>query len=92
MTTPRNNPTPTPTPNPRPRTDAPFLVGDRVKGTSYVPPGPHRREAPENFEGVVVQVGSGYAGVDAEHAFLWVKLKDHTERQALVADTELVEE
>jgi len=90
MTTPRNNPTPTS--NPRPRTDAPFLVGDRVKGTSYVPPGPHRREAPENFEGVVVQVGSGYAGVDAEQAFLWVKLKDHTERQALVADTELVEE
>ncbi|MFI6625885.1 hypothetical protein [Streptomyces sp. NPDC050528] len=92
MTTPRNNPTPTPTSNPRPRTGAPFLVGDRVKGTSYVPPGPHRREAPETFEGVVVQVGSGYAGVDAEHAFLWVKLKDHTERQALVADTELVEE
>ncbi|WP_405992318.1 hypothetical protein [Streptomyces sp. NBC_00986] len=90
MTTPRKNPTPPS--NPRPRTDAPFLVGDRVKGTSYVPPGPHRREAPENFEGVVVQVGSGYAGVDAEHAFLWVKLKDHTERQALVADTELVEE
>ncbi|MFI6409282.1 hypothetical protein [Streptomyces sp. NPDC050548] len=88
MTTPRNNPTP----NSRPRTDAPFLVGDRVKGTSYVPPGPHRREAPELFEGVVVQVGSGYAGVDAEHAFLWVKLKDHTERQALVTDTELVEE
>ena len=90
MTTPRNNPAQTP--NPHPRTDAPFLVGDRVRGTSYVPPGPHRREAPENFEGVVVQVGSGYAGVDAEHAFLWVKLKDHTERQALVADTELVEE
>jgi hypothetical protein len=78
--------------NPRPRPDAPFLVGDRVKGTSYVPPGPHRRENPEPFEGVVVQVGSGYAGVDAEHAFLWVRLPDHTERQALVGDTELAEE
>lgn len=83
MTTQRNSP--------RPGTDAPFLLGDRVKGTSYVPPGPHHREKPEPFEGVVVQVGSGYAGVDAEHTFLWVRLADHTERQALVADTELAQ-
>ena len=86
MTTPRNKP------DPRPHASAPFLLGDRVKGTSYVPPGPHRREEPERFEGVVVQVGSGYAGVDAEHAFLWVRLADHTERQALVTDTELAQE
>jgi hypothetical protein len=84
VTTPRNIP--------RPHTAAPFLVGDRVRGTTYVPPGPHRRENPEPFEGVVVQVGSGYAGVDAERAFLWVRLADHTERQALVAETELVSE
>ncbi|WP_181803540.1 hypothetical protein [Streptomyces shenzhenensis] len=78
------------TPHPRPRTDAPFLVGDRVRGTTYVPRDPHRREHPEPFEGVVVQVGSGYAGIDAGTAFLWVRLADHTERQALVADTELM--
>ncbi|MDH6215232.1 hypothetical protein [Streptomyces pseudovenezuelae] len=85
MTTPRDNP------RAHPRTDAPFLVGDRVKGTSYVPPG-SRKEGPEPFEGVVVQVGSGYAGVDAERALLWVRLDDHTERQALVAETELDQE
>lgn len=56
------------TPEPRtPRlagTDGPFLVGDRVKGASYVPPALRMREAPEPVEGVVVQVGSGYP--DAE--------------------------
>ncbi|MEV5878757.1 hypothetical protein AB0L75_31945 [Streptomyces sp. NPDC052101] len=69
---------------------APFRVGDQVRGTTYVPPDHHRHERPERFEGVVVQVGSGYAGVDAKTAFLWVRLADHTERQALVSDTELV--
>ncbi|MGW0712344.1 hypothetical protein ACWD4G_41480 [Streptomyces sp. NPDC002643] len=74
----------------RPQTTAPFRVGDQVRGTTYVPPDRHLRERPEPFEGVVVQVGSGYAGVDAERAFLWVRLSDHTERQSLVEDTELV--
>ncbi|WP_189262714.1 hypothetical protein [Streptomyces fuscichromogenes] len=45
---------------------------------------------PEPFEGVVVQVGSGYAGIDAGTAFLRVRLADHTERQALLTDTELM--
>lgn len=68
----------------------PFQCGDRVRGMSYVPPEKRRFEAPEPFEGVVVQIGSGYAGPDAERAYLWVRLDDATERQALVAETELV--
>ncbi|GAA3902516.1 hypothetical protein GCM10023084_63730 [Streptomyces lacrimifluminis] len=71
-----------------PPANAPFLVGDRVRGTTYVPPDLRKREAPERFEGVVVQVGSGYPKVDAEGDFLWVRLADCTERQSLVADTE----
>lgn len=70
---------------------APFRVGDRVHGQSYVPPEQRRRERPEPFDGVVVQVGSGYAGVDAKNAFLWSRLADGTERQSLVSETELVE-
>jgi hypothetical protein len=69
---------------------APFQVGDRVRGQSYVPPEQRRQERPEPFEGVVVQVGSGYAGVDAKNAFLWSRLADGTERQSLVSETELV--
>lgn len=85
------------TPQPRRRartragTDVPFIVGDRVKGTAFVPPALRRREAPEPFEGVIVQVGSGYPKVDAaEGDFLWVRLADCTERQSLVDETELV--
>lgn len=69
----------------------PFRVGDRVRGLSYVPPERRNREEAELFEGVVVQVGSGYAGVDAQFAFIWARLADCTERQSLVQDTELVE-
>ncbi|KRV46823.1 hypothetical protein AQ490_08505 [Wenjunlia vitaminophila] len=69
----------------------PFRLGDRVRGVSYVPPERRRWERPEPFEGVVVQVGSGYAGVDARHAYLWTRLADHTERQSLVSETVLVE-
>ncbi|MGW0826173.1 hypothetical protein [Streptomyces sp. NPDC002845] len=83
MTTQRNS-------NPRPHTAAPFFVGDRVRGTTYVPPDLRHRERPEPFEGVVVQVGTGYPKVDAQHAFLWTRLADHTERQSLVGETELV--
>jgi len=75
---------------PRPHTDAPFLVGDRVRGTTYVPPDLRHQERPEPFEGVVVQVGSGYPKADAKQAFLWSRLADHTERQSLVGETELV--
>lgn len=80
---------PRPTPR-RPHTDAPFLVGDRVRGTTYVPPDLRHQERPEPFEGVVVQVGSGYPKMDAEHRFIWSRLADHTERQSLPEDTELV--
>ncbi|MFK0173972.1 hypothetical protein ACIQU5_34865 [Streptomyces sp. NPDC090306] len=72
------------------RPNAPFRIGDRVRGVSYVAPERRRREQPEEFEGVVVQIGSGYAGVDANHAFVWVRLKNGTERQSLVCDTELL--
>ncbi|WP_371579001.1 hypothetical protein [Streptomyces sp. NBC_01314] len=67
-----------------------FRVGDRVRGTTYVPPDLRRQERPEPFEGVVVQIGSGYDKVDAGRAYLWTRLADHTERQSLVEETELV--
>ncbi|MEH0419926.1 hypothetical protein [Streptomyces sp. B21-083] len=79
---------PPPRPQRTPLTDGPFLVGDRVRGVAYVPPALRKREAPEPFEGVVVQVGSGYPKGDDEGDFLWVRLADCTERQSLVADTE----
>ncbi|MBW8740860.1 MAG: hypothetical protein JF621_28410 [Streptomyces turgidiscabies] len=82
--------TPPPLPQRLALTDGPFLVGDRVRGTTYVPPDSRKREAPEPFEGVVVQVGSGYPKVDADGDFLWSRLADHTERQSLVDETELV--
>ncbi|WP_030017919.1 hypothetical protein [Streptomyces monomycini] len=68
---------------------APFRVGDRVRGTSYVSPERRGRDKPEKFEGTVVQLGSGYAGVDADRAFLWARLADGTERQALIRESEL---
>lgn len=82
--------TPHPHPQRLPAPNSPFLVGDRVRGTSYVPSTLRMREAPEPFEGVVVQVGSGYPKVDAEGDFLWSRLADCTERQSLVGETELV--
>ncbi|MEU5835405.1 hypothetical protein ABZ820_17250 [Streptomyces diacarni] len=69
---------------------APFRIGDRVRGTSYVPPERLGREEPEEFEGTVVQLGSGYAGVDADRALVWARLADGTERQALICETELL--
>lgn len=68
----------------------PFRVGDRVRGTSYVPPERRAKEKREEFEGIVVQLGSGYAGVDADRAFLWARLENGTERQALIRETELL--
>jgi hypothetical protein len=65
-------------------------VGDQVDGISWVPPEHRRQERPERFEAAeVVQVGSGYDGVDAKLAFVWVRLSDHTERQALARDVKL---
>lgn len=68
-----------------------FRVGDRVRGVTYVPPDLLRRWRPEPFEGVVVQVGSGYGQVDVdERPYLWSRLDDCTERQSLVEETELL--
>ncbi|MFJ9829369.1 hypothetical protein ACIRSU_34075 [Streptomyces sp. NPDC101160] len=69
-------------------TTPPYQVGDYVTGTSYVPPERRHIEQPEQFEGDVVQVGSGYAGVDADRAYVWVRVADGTERQALIDDVE----
>ncbi|MEV6397335.1 hypothetical protein AB0M39_21610 [Streptomyces sp. NPDC051907] len=69
---------------------APFRIGDRVRGASYVPPERRGREEPEEFEGTVVQLGSGYAGVDADRALMWARLENGTERQSLVRETELL--
>lgn len=79
-------------PSPSPHQLPPFKVGDRVRGTSYVPPDRRKWDRPEAFEGVVVQVGSGYTGVDAKLAFLWTRLADGTERQSLVSATTLMVE
>ncbi|MDX3458014.1 hypothetical protein PV396_39755 [Streptomyces sp. ME02-8801-2C] len=79
--------TPPPHPQRLPLTDGPFLVGDRVRGTTYVPPALRKREASEPVEGVVVQVGSGYENADAEDGdLLWVRIADCTERQCRVGD------
>ncbi|MEW2636186.1 hypothetical protein AB0903_32230 [Streptomyces sp. NPDC048389] len=69
---------------------APFRIGDRVRGTSYVPPERRGREEPEEFEGTVVQLGSGYAGVDADRALVWARLENGTEHQSLISETELL--
>ncbi len=70
---------------------APFEVGDHVRGMSYVPPERDRWERPEPIEGDVVQVGAGWSGIDADRAYVWVRLPDRTERQALMQDVELCE-
>jgi hypothetical protein len=67
------------------------MIGDRVRGISYVPVERKRYESAEAFEGRVVQVGSGYAGVDAKKSYLWVRLPDGTERQSLVSQTQLLQ-
>ena len=71
----------------RPTTQTPYRVGERVDGTSWVCSGQLSTERPERFEDAeIVQVGCGYAGVDADEAYVWVRLADHTERQARVRD------
>ncbi|WP_328966240.1 hypothetical protein [Streptomyces virginiae] len=65
---------------------APYAVGDLVTGTSYVHPEDRGREQPEEFTGCIVQVGSGWDGVDAEQAYVWVRLHSGQERQALIKD------
>ncbi|MFD9622894.1 hypothetical protein ACFWB2_37445 [Streptomyces virginiae] len=65
---------------------APYAVGDLVTGISYVQPEHRGREQPEEFTGRIVQVGSGWDGVDAEQAYVWVRLATGRERQALIRD------
>ncbi|MBT2395642.1 hypothetical protein [Streptomyces sp. ISL-100] len=72
-------------------TTAHYRVGDIVTGISYVPPEDHHREQPEEITGKVVQVGAGWAGVDADRAYVWVRLANGRERQALVRDIQRVE-
>ncbi|MFE6848920.1 hypothetical protein [Streptomyces sp. NPDC057686] len=63
----------------------PYTVGDTVTGITYVDPD-DRREAPQEFTGTVVQIGSGWAGIDADRAFLWARLDTGREVQALIKD------
>ncbi|MFD5512160.1 hypothetical protein ACFWIB_30940 [Streptomyces sp. NPDC127051] len=64
----------------------PYEVGDTVTGTTYVDPADRAREAPQEFTGKVVQVGSGWAGIDADLAYLWARLDNRREVQALIRD------
>ncbi|MFB6615758.1 hypothetical protein ACIGFK_36515 [Streptomyces sp. NPDC085524] len=65
---------------------APYAVGDLVTGTSYVQPGDRVSEKPVEIIGHIVQVGSGWDGIDADHAYVWVRLPSGRERQALIRD------
>ncbi|MFD9453459.1 hypothetical protein ACFWBC_10255 [Streptomyces sp. NPDC059985] len=73
----------------RPRS-APYKVGETVTGTTYVEPADRVREAPVQFTGEVVQIGSGWAGVEADIAFLWARLPSGREVKALMRDVERV--
>ncbi|MEU0274915.1 hypothetical protein [Streptomyces sp. NPDC006307] len=75
-----------------PRVSAPLRVGDTVTGRTYVSPEDKGREQPQEITGTVVQVGSGFAGVDAEKAFVWVRLPDCTERKCLIRDVRRADE
>ncbi|MFB7260703.1 hypothetical protein ACFCXH_00845 [Streptomyces nojiriensis] len=66
----------------------PYAVGDIVTGTTYVEPSERCHEAPQEFTGEVVQIGSGWAGVDAPNAYLWARLPTGREVKALIQDCE----
>ncbi|MEU9037956.1 hypothetical protein AB0D45_24070 [Streptomyces sp. NPDC048352] len=63
-------------------------VGDLVTGRSYVEPGNRAREQSQLITGTVAQIGSGWAGVDASQAYLWVRLPSGLEVKALIQDVE----
>lgn len=69
-----------------------FKVGDTVTGWSYVEPEDRRRETPEEIAGRVVQVGSGWKGVEADQAYLWIRLPSGREARALIRDVVKVTE
>ncbi|MFK0016310.1 hypothetical protein [Streptomyces sp. NPDC091027] len=54
-----------------------------MRGPEFLPPGDY--STPAIYEGEVVQVGSGWDGVDAPNAYLWVRLPDRTERRLAVS-------
>ncbi|MFD8024512.1 hypothetical protein ACFV6G_29350 [Streptomyces lavendulae] len=59
-----------------------------VRGPEALPPGGSR--TPAVYEGEVVQVGSGWNGVDAANAYLWIRLADRTERRLAIRACALV--
>ncbi|MCX4546550.1 hypothetical protein [Streptomyces sp. NBC_01565] len=67
---------------------APYALGHVVRGLEALSAGERRQ--PEIYAGVVVQVGSGWDGVDADNAYLWVRLPDGTERRLAIRDCALV--
>ncbi|MEU3721504.1 hypothetical protein [Streptomyces sp. NPDC031705] len=67
---------------------APYQVGDVVRGPEALPPGDDR--TPATYEGEVVQVGSGWNGVDADQAYLWIRLADRTERRLAIRGSTLI--
>ncbi|MFF4324819.1 hypothetical protein [Streptomyces sp. NPDC001568] len=46
------------------------------------------RELPAEFTGVIAQIGSGWDDVDADTAYVWVRLKSGREVKALIRDVE----
>ncbi|MFF3726859.1 hypothetical protein ACFYYM_31335 [Streptomyces erythrochromogenes] len=66
----------------------PYAVGDVVTGTTYVEPSERGHTTPQEFTGEVVQIGSGWAGVDAPTAYLWARLPSGLEVKALIQDCE----
>ncbi|MFI8105383.1 hypothetical protein [Streptomyces sp. NPDC086023] len=65
----------------------PYEIGDTITGTTYVTPDDRRRGIrPGPFTGRVVQVGSGWDGVDSDAAYLWARLPSAREVQALIQD------
>ncbi|MEU2395959.1 hypothetical protein [Streptomyces sp. NPDC007369] len=64
----------------------PYAVGEFVTAVTHVPPGRRGRELPMQVTGRIVQVGSGWAGVDADRAYVWIRLATGREVLALVKD------
>ncbi|MET9470292.1 hypothetical protein ABZY44_36960 [Streptomyces sp. NPDC006544] len=74
----------------RARVRSPYKVGDTVTGTTYVRAEDRIRVTPERVSGIVVQVGSGWDGVDADAAYLWLRLTCGREAQVLIRGAERV--
>ncbi|WP_031155361.1 hypothetical protein [Streptomyces erythrochromogenes] len=66
------------------RARCPYEIGDTVTGWTVVPPEDRTRQQPEQVTGTVVQIGSGWAGVDCGTAYLWLRLPSGREAQVLI--------